>query len=86
MSSIDLKSMIIGILSCAMIFILMGFSIGSNQKYQIACGSNKVGSCLLLNTQTGKTKFLDYNPRSKKVVLSPRRSLYISRIGDIPDF
>ena len=55
MNSIDLKSLIIGILSCALVFMLMGFSIGTNQKYQIACPGQSVG-CAVLNTDIGISK------------------------------
>ncbi len=52
MNLIDLKSLIIGIISCALVFMLMGLSIGTNQKYQIACPGQSVG-CAVLNTETG---------------------------------
>ena len=31
MNSIDVKSLLIGILSCALVFMLMGLSLGSNE-------------------------------------------------------
>ena len=67
MSSIDVKSLIIGILSCALVFMLMGFSIGINQKYQIACPGQSVG-CAVLNTETGISKyFLPKNSSSDQI-------------------
>ena len=57
MNLIDLKSLIIGIASCALVLMLMGLSEGSNQKYQIFCGAS-LGTCSLLNTETGISKII----------------------------
>ena len=87
MNSIDLKSLIIGILSCALVFILMGLSEGSNQKYQkyqMICKSIEGrGTCNLLNTQTGISKILttmaieDFKVEARSPVM---------RLGEKPDF
>ena len=80
MSSIDVKSLIIGILSCALVFMLMGLSIGTNQKYQIACPGQSVG-CAVLNTETGISKyFLPKNPSSDQI------SRGMMKYGEKPDF
>ena len=55
MKSIDIKSLLIGILGTAMVLVLFGFSL--TPKYQIACMANK---CLVTNTSTGKSKILKY--------------------------
>ena len=84
MSSIDLKSLIIGIFSCTLVFMLMGLSIGTNQKYQMICQSIEGdGACNLLNTQTGISKKLtllsldDFKDDAR---------IRIIRYGDKPDF
>ena len=61
MNSIDLKSLIIGILSCALVFMLMGLSLGSNAKYQLFCGGS-TGNCNVLNADTGVVKKLKFRP------------------------
>ena len=82
MNLIDLKSLIIGIASCALVLMLMGLSEGSNQKYQISCGAN-INSCLLLNIKTGISKVL---------ILSNTNELrndvkgYFIEVGEKPDF
>ena len=62
MKSIDVKSLIIGILGTALVMVLMGVN-HNNSKYQITCNANSVvsgaGNCLLLNTQSGIVKYLD---------------------------
>ena len=41
MKSIDVKSLIIGILGTALVFVLMGFTFSTNDsKYQMACGAS----------------------------------------------
>ena len=51
---LDVKSLLIGILSCALVFMLMGLSLGSNANYQLFCGGS--GGCSVLNSDTGVTK------------------------------
>ena len=50
MKSIDIKSLLIGILGTALVFVLSGFSLST--KYQLSCGPE----CMVMNTSTGKTK------------------------------
>ena len=84
MNSIDLKSLIIGILSCTLVFMLMGVSKGSNQKYQMICQSIEGdGACNLLNTQTGISKKLTLQTLEKFKVDGRSR---IIRYGEKPDF
>ena len=84
MNSIDLKSLIIGILSSALLFILMGVSKGINQKYQMICQSIEGdGGCNLLNTQTGISKKLTLQTLEKFKVDGRSR---IIRFGEKPDF
>ena len=84
MSSIDVKSLIIGILSRALVFMLMGVSKGSNQKYQMICQSIEGdGACNLLNTQTGISKKLTLQTLEKFKVDGRSR---IIRYGEKPDF
>jgi hypothetical protein len=87
MSSIDLKSLIIGIFSCALVFMIMGVSKGSNQKYQkyqMICQSIEGdGACNLLNTQTGISKKLTLQTLEKFKVDGRSR---IIRYGEKPDF
>jgi len=84
MSSIDVKSLIIGILSSALVFMLMGVSKGSNQKYQMICQSIEGdGACNLLNTQTGISKKLTLQTLEKFKVDGRSR---IIRYGEKPDF
>ena len=87
MNSIDLKSLIIGILSSALMFMLMGVSKGSNQKYQkyqMICQSIEGrGACNLLNTQTGISKKLTLQTLEKFKVDGRSR---IFRYGEKPDF
>ena len=84
MSSIDVKSLIIGILSSALVFMLMGVSKGSNQKYQMICQSIEGdGACNLLNTQTGISKKLTLQSLEKFKVDGKSR---IIRYGEKPDF
>jgi len=84
MSSIDVKSLIIGILSSALVFMLMGVSKGSNQKYQMICQSIEGdGACNLLNTQTGISKKLTLQTLEKFKVDGRSR---IIRFGEKPDF
>ena len=80
MSSIDLKSLIIGIFSCALVFMLMGLSIGTNQKYQIACSGQSVG-CAVLNTDTGISKYF-----MPKDFSSKERERGMMMYGEKPDF
>ena len=80
MSSIDLKSLIIGIFSCALVFMLMGLSIGTNQKYQIACPGQSVG-CAVLNTDTGISKYF-----MPKDFSSKQRERGMMMYGEKPDF
>ena len=61
MNSIDLKSLMIGILSCALVFMLMGLSLGSNGNYQLFCLANS-SHCAVLNSDTGVTKRLKFRP------------------------
>ena len=82
MNSIDLKSLIIGILSCALVFMIMGVSKGTNQKYQIVCPGQSVG-CAVLNTQTGISKKLTLQSLEKFKVDGRSR---IIRYGEKPDF
>ena len=51
MKSIDIKSLLIGILGTALVMVLMGVTHNKN-KYQVSCGS----VCILLNTSTGMIK------------------------------
>ena len=84
MNSIDLKSLIIGILSSALLFMLMGVSKGINQKYQMICQSIEGdGACNLLNTQTGISKKLTLQSLEKFKVDGKSR---IIRYGEKPDF
>ncbi|SVD07482.1 uncharacterized protein METZ01_LOCUS360336 [marine metagenome] len=80
MNSIDLKSLIIGIFSCALVFMLMGLSIGTNQKYQIACPGQSVG-CAVLNTDTGISKYF-----LPKDFSSKEREIGMMMYGEKPDF
>ena len=80
MNSIDLKSLIIGIFSCALVFMLMGLSIGTNQKYQIACPGQSVG-CTVLNTDTGISKYF-----MPKDFSSKQRERDMMMYGEKPDF
>ena len=52
MKSIDVKSLIIGILGTALVLVLSGLS--SSAKYQLSCGVN----CMVMNPSTGKTKLV----------------------------
>ena len=79
MSSLDLKSLIIGILSCVLVFMLMGLSIGSNGRYQVFCGDS-VSACALLNVETGVTKLLKLRPSN-----SDKLKGFIG-YGEEPDF
>ena len=87
MNSIDLKSLIIGILSCALVFMIMGVSKGTNQKYQkyqMSCQSIEGdGTCTLLNTQPGISKKLTLQSLEKFKVDGRSR---IIRYGEKPDF
>ena len=53
MKSIDVKSLLIGILGTAMVMVLMGVA-HKKGSYQIACSER----CHLLNTNTGVVKML----------------------------
>ena len=80
MNSIDVKSLLIGILSCALVFMFMGLSIGTNQKYQIACPGQSIG-CAVLNTDTGISKL--FFPKD----LPPKqRERGMMMYGEKPDF
>ena len=78
MNSIDLKSLIIGILSCALVFMLMGPSLGSNANYQLFCGGT--GGCSVLNSDTGVTKRLKFRPTESE------KSRGFIGYGEKPDF
>ena len=54
MKSIDVRSLLIGILGTALVLVMMGFSISPN--YQVICKTG--GYCHLLNTQSGVVKIL----------------------------
>ena len=77
MNSIDLKSLIIGILSCSLVFMLMGLSLGSNGKYQLTCSSN---TCSVLNSDTGVTKKLTLQ------ITESNRKKGMFAFGEKPDF
>ena len=79
MNSIDLKSLIIGILSCSLVFMLMGLSLGSNGRYQLFCIA-RTSSCALLNVETGVTKVLKIKPTKSD------RDNGILAYGEKPDF
>ena len=79
MSSIDVKSLIIGILSCALVFMLMGLSLGSNGRYQLFCIANS-GHCAVLNSDTGVTKRVKFQPKE-----SDKNKGFIG-YGEKPDF
>ena len=81
MNSIDLKSLMIGILSCALVFMLMGLSEGSNQKYQIFCGAS-LGTCSLLNTETGISKII----LPKHLGERTKEQGFFIQYGEKPDF
>ena len=81
MNLIDLKSLIIGIISCALVFMLMGLSEGSNQKYQIFCGAS-LGTCSLLNTETGISKII----LPKHLRERSKRQGFFIQYGEKPDF
>ena len=78
MNSIDSKSLMIGILSCALVFMLMGLSLGSNANYQLFCGGT--GGCSVLNSDTGVTKRLKFRPTE-----SEKNRGFIG-YGEKPDF
>ena len=54
MKSIDIKSLLIGILGTALVMVLMGVT-HSKGNYQIACSND---GCRILNTNTGVVKSL----------------------------
>jgi len=78
MNSIDVKSLLIGILSCALVFMLMGLSLGSNANYQLFCDGS--GGCSVLNSDTGVTKRLKFRPTESE---KSRGSI---GYGEKPDF
>ena len=78
MNSIDVKSLLIGILSCALVFMLMGLSLGSNANYQLFCDGS--GGCSVLNSDTGVTKSLKFRPTESE---KSRGSI---GYGEKPDF
>ena len=80
MNSIDVKSLLIGILSCALVFMFIGLSIGTNQKYQIACPGQSIG-CAVLNTDTGISKYF-----IPKDVTHRHREGGMMMYGEEPDF
>ena len=65
MNSIDLKSLIIGILSCALVFMLMGLSLGSNANYQLFCEVTEYGDPSVLTHCLSLMWEVLGNPKSK---------------------
>jgi len=55
MKSIDVKSLIIGILGTALVMVLMGVTHKRNN-YQLACATR---NCAVINTSNGKVKILE---------------------------
>ena len=60
MKSIDIKSLIIGLLLCAVVFMLMGHggNKGSNEHghYQVACGISDTSRCVVIDTTNGEVQ------------------------------
>ena len=77
MKSIDIKSLLIGILGTALVMVLMGSTFPSKGKYSVACVGEWYTSCLLTNVETGVTK--RFEPEDEDV--EGRISL-----GNKPDF
>ncbi len=62
MIKIDVKSLLIGIFACLVMFVLMGFSIVdrfNSGLYQISCIE---GGCFILNTGNGITRIIPIEP------------------------
>ena len=58
MKSIDIKSLLIGILGTALVMVLMGVK-HDIRRYQLACKhDNRGGDCYVMDVRTAKTKIL----------------------------
>ena len=60
MKSIDVKSLLIGILGTALLMVLMGQTNKKNEigLYQLSCGGEE---CVVINSKTGRAKYLYTN-------------------------
>ena len=64
MKSIDVKSLIIGMLGTALVFVLMGSSFLSRSgKYDAFC-LQQHSVCMVFNTENGAYKFALIDPRN----------------------
>ena len=59
MKSIDIKSLLIGILGTALVMVLMGVT-HSKSNYSVICPNMPSSECWIINTRTGVTKLLAY--------------------------
>ena len=68
MKSIDVKSLIIGILGTALVFVLLGVNEGSsNGRFQVECGSPIPKWCMVIDTRSGEQfkNFVAYKNKNK---------------------
>ena len=69
MKSIDIKSLLIGILGTALVMVLMGQSRFETGRFQSACASE---FCLFFDTETGIGNIVnEYGKIVNKVVYNP---------------
>ena len=62
MKSIDIKSLLIGILGTALVMVLMGLTHSPQGKYLPWCPTNssRAADCFLTNLQSGVTKNIEW--------------------------
>ncbi len=81
MKSIDVKSLLIGILGTALVIVLMGVT-HNKENYQVTCVG---GQCLLWNTTNGVTRILglkDHPTKPQQKYAKTNWHYY----GEKPDF
>jgi|AACY02.7.fsa_nt_gi hypothetical protein len=87
MKSIDVKSLLIGILGTALVMVLMGLTHSSKGEYSPWClgPSKQFEYCYLTNLETGVTKHLSW-PREKHKLWGEEDLNMRIFIGNKPNF
>jgi len=76
MKSIDVKSLIIGILGTALVMVMMGQSSKPESRYDLECFSQNL--CVVINTLSGKAKILGpHNAKRKAQNMGYGGSMYV---------